>query len=66
MVEDDGVDMKVVNLGRSTCHAIRGRRDESTRIPDITWAAGTIRTFKSARLRQGLSGRRYYRTGGVY
>ena len=28
------VTLKVVHLGRSTCHAISGRGDESTRIPD--------------------------------
>jgi len=26
--------VRVVHLGRSTCHAIGGRGDESTRIPD--------------------------------
>ena len=26
--------LRVVHLGRSTCHAISGRSDESTRIPD--------------------------------
>ena len=26
--------MRVVHLGRSTCHTISGRGDESTRIPD--------------------------------
>ena len=27
--------VRVVHLGRSTCHAISGRGDQSTRIPDV-------------------------------
>ena len=59
-VEAERAKVRVVHLGRSSCHAIRGRVDESTRIPD-----GSVKVPNQLPLSQGGSGAVQGRAGGA-